>query len=208
MEEHVTNFSNQKRASWRSMCRKRLSQHIWETLGIQVKPSEVRLRGGEDALKYTWKIEDPSLEPLFDKHMSKHSVGAYMQLYREVGHSFYAVHSDGQTKQRTQPLVVPSELDRLQEDNSRLEEEVKQLRKANEALVSAKCEAEDEVQTQKSIIREAQMTIHLHQQDIQSWMAVAECYQMSCIRCSDALGQIIAFAQGVQSEIPTLPTGS
>lgn len=64
-------------------------------LGIQVKPSEVRLRPSEDDLKYAWKVDDPSLEPLFEKHLSKHSVGAYMQLYREVGQSFHAVHFDG-----------------------------------------------------------------------------------------------------------------
>ena len=63
-------------------------------LGIQVKPSEVRLRPNEDDLKYAWKVDDPSLEPLFEKHLSKHSVGAYMQLYREVGQSFHAVHLD------------------------------------------------------------------------------------------------------------------
>ena len=62
-------------------------------LGIQIKPSEVRLvRSSEEDLRYTWKVDDPSLEPLFDKHLSKHSVGAYMQLYREVGQSFHAVH--------------------------------------------------------------------------------------------------------------------
>lgn len=65
----------------------------------------------------------------------------------------------------------------------------------------ANSEAEDEVQVQKSIIREAQMTIHLHQQDIQHWMEVANCYQVSCIRCSDALGQMISYAQGVKSEV-------
>lgn len=111
MDEQLTNMNNQKRASWRSMCRRRLAQHICkimkcyscyisnlkntdETLGIQVKPSEVRLRPNEDGLQYAWKVDDPSLESLFDKHLSKHSVGAYMQLYREVGQSFHAVHFD------------------------------------------------------------------------------------------------------------------
>lgn len=62
--------------------------------------------------------------------------------------------------------------------------------------------AQDEVQIQKSIIREAQMTIHLHQQDIQHWMGLADYYQISCLRCSDALSQMISFAQGVKSEVP------
>lgn len=69
-----------------------LIERIDETIGIQVKPSEVRLRSSNEDSKYGWQIDDPSLEPLFEKHLSKHSVGAYMQLCREVGQSFYAIH--------------------------------------------------------------------------------------------------------------------
>jgi hypothetical protein len=50
----------------------------------------VRLKT-EDECLYAWQIDDPSLEPLFQKHLSKHSVGAYMQLHREVGQKFRAV---------------------------------------------------------------------------------------------------------------------
>jgi hypothetical protein len=56
-----------------------------------VKPSEVRLKFGEDQAQYAWKFNDKSLVPLFDKHLSKHSVGAYMQLHREAGKGFCAV---------------------------------------------------------------------------------------------------------------------
>ena len=69
-----------------------MSNSTDEVLEIQIEPSEVRLRSSEEDLRYTWKVDNPSLEPLFDKHLSKHSVGAYMQLYREVGQSFHAVH--------------------------------------------------------------------------------------------------------------------
>jgi hypothetical protein len=56
-----------------------------------VKPSEVRLKFGEEQAQYAWKFNDKSLVPLFDKHLSKHSVGAYMQLHREAGKGFCAV---------------------------------------------------------------------------------------------------------------------
>ncbi|CAG8898481.1 unnamed protein product [Penicillium egyptiacum] len=126
-------------------------------LELIVDPSEVRLKT-EDECLYTWQIDDPSLEPLFQKHMSKHSVGAYMQLHREVGKKFRAVP----TKAATQ--------------------------------------AEAKIKDQNSIIQEAQMTIHLHQQDILNWMAVAEWYQTKCFQCSSVLGQMMAFLQDTTSE--------
>jgi hypothetical protein len=59
-------------------------RNIGETLGIEVQPSDVRLRSEED-MPYKWQIDDPALEPLFQKHLSKHSVRAYMLLQRGVG---------------------------------------------------------------------------------------------------------------------------
>jgi hypothetical protein len=56
-----------------------------------VKPSEVRLKFGEEQAQYAWKFNNKTLVPLFDKHLSKHSVGAYKQLHREAGKGFYAV---------------------------------------------------------------------------------------------------------------------
>jgi hypothetical protein len=53
-----------------------------------LKPYEVRLKTHDADVPYDWQVDDPLMKPLFQKHLSKHSVGAYMQLYREVGHSF------------------------------------------------------------------------------------------------------------------------
>lgn len=107
--EEKTHLGNEKRASLRLSCRNHLSQHICEyqghltykllifgigeTIGVKVKPSEVRLKK-EDDLDYMWQIDDPSLEHLFQKHLSKHSVGAYMQLQREVGKTFRAIRPE------------------------------------------------------------------------------------------------------------------
>jgi hypothetical protein len=61
-----------------------INLYVGETLGVKVQPSEVRLKPEEDML-YRWKIKDPYLEPLFQKYLSKHSVGVYMLLQREAG---------------------------------------------------------------------------------------------------------------------------
>ena len=58
-------------------------------LGISVEPAEVRLiTSAHDP--YDWRIL-PEKEHLFKKHLSKHSIGAYRELCREVGVSFEAV---------------------------------------------------------------------------------------------------------------------
>jgi hypothetical protein len=111
MDPYNSQLKNINRASWRTQCRNHLAQHICkaatpcsqsfnsllgigEQLGIQLKPEQVRLKSTEE-LQYVWKIDDPLLEPVFDKHLSKHSVRVYMQLSREVGQSFHAVRYEG-----------------------------------------------------------------------------------------------------------------
>lgn len=64
----------------------------------------------------------------------------------------------------------------------------------------AATQAEAEIKDKNSIIQEAQTTIHLHQQDISNWMAVAEWYQTKCFQCSNVLGQMMAFLQDTTSE--------
>lgn len=58
-------------------------------LGLSVKPGQVRLITNSDD-PYIWKVL-PGKEHLFKKQMSKHSIGAYVELCREVGTSFEAV---------------------------------------------------------------------------------------------------------------------
>lgn len=70
-----------------------LTPNLGETLGIEVQPSDVRLKTEED-MPYKWQIDDPALEPLFQKHLSKHSVGTYILLHRRVGQTFYAVRPE------------------------------------------------------------------------------------------------------------------
>ena len=90
----------------------------------------------------------------------------------------------------------------LKDENSVLARELEQAKKDMEALKLASSEAENEIEAQKSINRETQITINLHEQEIRNWKAVAKVYQTSCIRCSDALGQIIVFAQELKSAVP------
>jgi hypothetical protein len=58
-------------------------------LGISIKPAEVRLITRSDD-PYTWQVLQEK-QHLFTKHLSKHSIGAYRELYRGVGVSFEAI---------------------------------------------------------------------------------------------------------------------
>ena len=80
---------NLQRAKWRRKCRQILADHLEYTLRIVVEPAQVRLKPDvQDG--YMWNTLSER-QYLFTKQLSKHSVGAYLELYREVGESFEAV---------------------------------------------------------------------------------------------------------------------
>jgi len=60
-------------------------------LGISIEPADVRLITHSDD-PYTWRTL-PQKQHLFKKHLSKHSIGAYRELYRGVGESFEAIRA-------------------------------------------------------------------------------------------------------------------
>ena len=112
----VSKLSNLNRAEYRRKCRQKMSEHICENnfaglkrmistltckgtkLGVTVEPEQVRLIPTADD-PYAWRIV-PEKEHLFrkeilNKHLSKHSIGAYRHLYRAIGESLEAVPSSG-----------------------------------------------------------------------------------------------------------------
>ncbi|QQK44156.1 Ferredoxin reductase-type FAD-binding domain [Penicillium digitatum] len=160
---------NEKRAMWRKICRKRLAEHIFETLRIRVKPSDVRLKPPEGDRIYAWKVQSLYLRPLFKKHLSKHSVGAYMQLCEEIGSGFYAIFAEHQESNLTHDLIS-----RLQDDNSKMLERIQlaeerylqQSRIVSNAIIK--------IQEQESIIQEAQEKIQLQEAQIMQWIIYSE----------------------------------
>jgi hypothetical protein len=118
--------SNRERAEWRSKCRRKLSDHLrptpthdWfhqankvsteSTLGLTIEPLQVRLITHLDD-SYIWKAL-PEKQHLFEKHLSKHSVGAYVELCRGVGISFEAVPALAPT---TDAGGIPQDEDRAE----------------------------------------------------------------------------------------------
>ncbi|KAF9882929.1 hypothetical protein FE257_004885 [Aspergillus nanangensis] len=138
------------------MCRSRLSEHIADTLEIDIKPCDVRLKTDNET-PYEWHVEDPRIQELFDRQLSKHSVNAFIVLTEEVGHSFWA-----KTSQPT------------------LKEQLKAVQAQNLALVERLANAETEVAGRvrdadnlEQKLRIANSTIENSRQEIQRWMSMA-----------------------------------
>jgi len=71
---------------------------------VKIDPSEVRLITSEkDA--YGWQ-RLPEAEPLFTKHLSDHSVGAYRRICEGVGRTFEAVVSPHHNSEEVRSIRV------------------------------------------------------------------------------------------------------
>jgi hypothetical protein len=100
-------------------------------------------------------------------------------------------------------------IEQLQAENLGLAEKLRLAEEKAHRNEQAAIEANDEINSQRSMIREAQMAIDRHEQDILNWMSLCEWYQAKCLQCSNVLGQMMAFLQGTTpttSEVVTWPT--
>ncbi|PKY05128.1 hypothetical protein P168DRAFT_146251 [Aspergillus campestris IBT 28561] len=117
--------------------------------------------------------------------MSKHSVGAYMELHANVGRSFWAVHSsntrrDSESSAAHQPHsdtsspnqdlgaqdrsmkpTVHKQLQDLRADTTRLLERLEQAKARTQNQTWADAESQTEII--KSIVQDAQTMIKMHQ---------------------------------------------
>jgi delta 1-pyrroline-5-carboxylate dehydrogenase len=193
-----------------------------ESLGIHIKSSEVRLKVEEDA-PYAWHIEDPSLEPLFSKQLSKHSVGVYMQLCAEVGRSFWAIRADTPTSVSTpynlsRPrLTVCIQTNRgpsldeqikvLQSENTVLSEELQTAKQYVQELQQRNQTLEKEAVDMKELLNSRNLIIDGYEREIQKLRSEAAVYQASCLQFSEALNQATLFLQGLHSDIVTSVPG-
>ncbi|KFZ05801.1 hypothetical protein V502_09943 [Pseudogymnoascus sp. VKM F-4520 (FW-2644)] len=98
--------SNQERAKWRTECREKLASHIHSQLGLTILPTDVKLITKPEDV-YQWSILTPVRAPLFNKQLSKHSTGAYIDLCNGVGVHFKAVLGKGAADYEPErPLVT------------------------------------------------------------------------------------------------------
>ncbi|KAL4927709.1 uncharacterized protein BDV17DRAFT_265628 [Aspergillus undulatus] len=123
---------SEKRSYWRVQCRNRLSIHIEETLELHVDPSNIRLRPDVHAL-YAWQLDNPKIESLFRKPLSKHSVGALKELSSEAGKGFRAVH---RSQAGRAPRSFEARLRTLEDKRIQLETSTRAIREQGQSLVA------------------------------------------------------------------------
>ncbi|KFY67736.1 hypothetical protein V497_00245 [Pseudogymnoascus sp. VKM F-4516 (FW-969)] len=86
--------SNQERAKWRTECREKLANHIHSQLGLAILPTDFKLITKPGDL-YQWSILTPGKAALFNKQLSKHSTGAYIDLCNGAEKHLKAVLGEG-----------------------------------------------------------------------------------------------------------------
>lgn len=165
--------SNNERAQWRSKCRQKLSDHIYANIGLSIEPAQVRLiTTGDDP--YTWKVL-PGKEHLFAKQMSKHSIGLYMELFREVGHSFEAVIA-------TSKVTIE---DQGNDGGATFSGKIAELERHNSSLMQELCKAESrDERAQREIVQLKAMILVLEQQDAQKTDFINQ-YRNITVKCME-----------------------
>ncbi|KAJ5239560.1 hypothetical protein N7468_000752 [Penicillium chermesinum] len=159
-----------------------------QRLKIKVDPSQVRLKAAGEG--YSWKINDPSLRPLFRKNLSKHSVGAYRRLLKEVGNSFFAVRESATQTVELDPGIITDQAIKLQAAMERVE-----------SLEKALGAAYEELQCRDQTLKEAQETISVQEQIVQNWQTLAEFYEAKCKQNDYTIGQLKGILQTSETNI-------
>ena len=204
MDDDDPSGYNDQRARSRAKCRKRLAKHIskdppapeWvfshaylngdETLNLDIQPADVRLKASSE-LPYAWKVDNPDLNPLFEKHLSKHSCKTYLLLAKEVGESFHAVSTAGGQLDKTY-IQLQNDLQAAQTQASF--EKIQRL------------DTENELVNLRILNQEAQTTIELLTQENQQLSDMVQQYQLCAGQCWDQLVQTVLQLGTIQAQVP------
>jgi hypothetical protein len=161
---------------------------------------QVRLiTGAEDP--YAWKVL-PEKEHLFKKHMSKHSIGAYMELWRNVGVSFEAVLAAVSTEfSQRHPqesadarLSFTARIEDLQTENGKLSNQLNQWR--DQAAKESELKKLAEEHASRLKIDNQQL------QQVQKLALVADYLRSAIIRSSREVNRVL---EKLKSELHSFP---
>ncbi|KAJ1713272.1 hypothetical protein NYO67_4569 [Aspergillus flavus] len=135
--------SNEKRARRRQECREALANHIYDSLGLRIAPSDVRLQPSQDD-GYAWSVTDRSAH-LLRGSLSNGTVGQYDAICAELGVSIEAVRpevlmDDGPANfgEEDEPShgdeSFTAVIQRLRLENATLESEISRLQRHAETV--------------------------------------------------------------------------
>ncbi|KAF2786197.1 hypothetical protein K505DRAFT_354607 [Melanomma pulvis-pyrius CBS 109.77] len=164
--------SNAERAKLRTRCREALSKHIERQLGFRVDPFKVRLITGPDE-PYQWSYLEEQAH-LFQKHLSKHTMGAYVELLDGIGKTFeaIAVKLDASFTARIERLEHRCAA--LEEDRLKLVEESRRWELQATEICRLKESAEHKVVTIKADLESAQAVVQDLRQQLETSSSIVE----------------------------------
>ncbi|CEL05850.1 hypothetical protein ASPCAL06962 [Aspergillus calidoustus] len=177
---------------------------------MTVNPDDVRLQPNNET-PYAWQVDDPDLKPFFGKSLSKHSIGAYMELCSAVGQSFRAVHRDEAVKATKDKLQILEEekilleraLGAAKEQSQTLRDEKmdveKQLQEAEEKAAMQIVEMEQKIKTLEQSVGD------LQSQAKECW-CITEGYERTFAQYSAGLNEAILLLQSLSAST-MFPTG-
>ncbi|KAF2181005.1 hypothetical protein K469DRAFT_692521 [Zopfia rhizophila CBS 207.26] len=192
--------SNIDRRRVRDECRDKLSKHIQSRLGIQIKPSEVRLIPNA-ADPYAWKVLSEKAE-LFSKNISDHSIGAYRELCEGVGVTFEAVSSITHSADAPDSLVslryagtsFSAKIDQLKEENARLLQELHEWRDKATAESERRELAEGQV-------RQLHGTHQQLQEQVRGYAVTADNLRSSVSMCFQGLDKVLPVLEELRTGV-------
>jgi hypothetical protein len=239
---------NKDRADRRTQCRHMLAEHISmresliryklpansplteSELDLQIDPLQVRLIPSSDD-PYTWSY-DPEVKHLFEKQISKHTLGAYQELCRWVGTRFKAIPSGAtgvtgvsghlaevakmeELEQSYMVLeqsygVLEQRYRVLEQEHSRISEESENRRAQAEESLRLRLSAEDELSDVRGELSSAStVNQDLHQQleALQSTIKTLEERSANSLRGLDNVIKAVetirsALRPAVESDVP------
>ncbi|KAF8856264.1 hypothetical protein BDZ45DRAFT_804288 [Acephala macrosclerotiorum] len=191
--------SNVDRAKWRTKCREILSQHIQNQLGISIDPSEVRLITNEED-PYSWKYL-PTRAHLFQKSLSKHSIGAYMELCREVDISFEAVAGKHTLFAKTKENFT-TRIAELEAENSTLKSEGNRWKEAATAEAQQKREAEEAINELRLLLHTANLENQHLQYEIQKQNSIADALRKNVVDSRHIVNEASSILERLKSSLP------
>ncbi|KAH7113184.1 hypothetical protein B0J11DRAFT_143511 [Dendryphion nanum] len=210
--------SNVDRDQWRVLCRERLSKHIQSTLGLNVKPSEVRLSPTPND-PYAWKIlpeKRRTLSEIFTKNLSQHSINAYKALCEGVGISFEAVYAstydtsklDQLTPLRTDDVSFSTKIDHLQSANVKLQEEIEVWKeKATTESQRVKLAEEQHCGVRERLEEQLRNMYESNQQlreQVEKYAASTEYLKDMLARCFEGLGTALPVLEEMKKGVSSV----
>ncbi|KAK2797625.1 hypothetical protein FQN50_009138 [Emmonsiellopsis sp. PD_5] len=193
-----------------------------DKLKIRVDPDDVRLIPDSKS-PYAWKVA-PSMQQLFKTNMSKHSVGAYQQLWKEVGgESLEAVAVGDASLMRGLVGSFPDQsgptpavcggstvvgpggmIKAIQAENKRLTEELDHWKAQAACELKRREVAEEMIENLERRGEEWGTKSILLERQVEYWASVAQAFQSTTVRCLRGVTDTVSSLQGLQAELSFL----